>query len=75
LIIAGYFVVSIIIYGVLTKVTEKAGWRTPKAHKAIIILALIWPVWGEFAFLVVVAYGLLKGLHAFTASVPKNGSL
>lgn len=39
-----YFVVSSIIYGVLTRLAAVSGRWTPKVERNIVLLFLVWPV-------------------------------
>lgn len=73
-IIAGYFLVSIVIYSVLVGVAEKSGRLTGRLEKWIVMLAVIWPIWGEFAILAIAAYVAFKGLEIFTAPAPRDDS-
>ena len=67
-VIAGYFVVSFVIYSVLTKLAAKGGLPTERLQKAIILLALIWPLWGEVAILAALIFLLVRALRSFNES-------
>lgn len=69
-IIAGYFVVSIVIYAALTKVANNYGCLNSNTEKALVALALIWPLWGELAILAIASYLLLKVLQAVNTQEP-----
>lgn len=69
---ASYLVVAIVIYSVLTKVAEKNRRLNANVEKAIVALALIWPLWGEFAIVAVLAYILYRAAQKRTSYEPRG---